>query len=343
MEVDYFLQQMLPFPGKLSAMAGAEKKRAEMLAAESKSLSEEVMRSMKEAYFELYLVDRRMELLRENHVLLKNFEEIARKQYEVGMGKLSDVLRAQTELSTLCSDSIGLEQTRTSAQAMANALRNKPVDEQIAVIPEILPDFREYTYEKIAPLAENSRPELQSMKLATAMQQAEFVVAKKERYPDFMVRGAYKRMAEVPDAWEIMVGMTVPIAPWSLKKYSAGERSAGASMSQSTEEYNAMRLMIASQVLDALSKMQSNQAQVRILRGTIFPQAEQSLQATLAAYQTGKQDFMTLVDTERMLLDAKRDYHMAVMRLLAARAQLERDVSIAETDRSTLHGAYSQE
>jgi cobalt-zinc-cadmium efflux system outer membrane protein len=336
MEVDYFLQQTLPFPGKLSAISGAERKRAEMLAADSQALAEDLTRSVKDGYYELYFVDRRMELLRENHSLLKNFEEIARKQYEVGMGKLSDILRAQTELSSLSSDSIGLEQTRVSAQAMVNALRNKPVQEAIPPIPEIQPSLLDLTLEQISPLAETNRPELKSMKLATAMQQAELQAAKKEYYPDFMVRGAYKQMMDVPDDWELMVGMTVPIAPWSLKKYSAESRSAQAKVSQSTYDFSTMRNMISFQVLDALSKMQSSQAQIRIVRGTIIPQAEQSLQATVAAYQTGKQDFMTLVDTERMLLDAKRDYHMAVMRLLAARAQLERAVglSIGEIDQS---------
>ena len=324
-----FLQQTLPFPGKLSAMSGAEKKRAEMLGADSQALANDLTREVKAAYYDLYLVDRRMELLRENHDLLRNFEEIARKQYEVGMGKLSDVLRAQTEISSLVNDSIALEQTRVSAQAMVNALRNAPVDSPISAIPEIRPPFLELTMSTMGPLAESNRPELKSMKLATAMQKAELAAAQKEYYPDFMVRGAYKQMMDAPDQWELMVGVTVPIAPWSVKKYSASRQAAGERVSQAADDYRTVHNLISSQVLDALSKVQSSQAQLHIIRGTIIPQALQTLQSTAAAYQTGKQDFLTLVDAERMLLDAKREYHVEVMQLLTARAQLERAVGLS--------------
>jgi outer membrane protein TolC len=135
-------------------------------------------------------------------------------------------------------------------------------------------------------------------------------------------------MKDVPDDWELMIGLTVPVAPWSLGKYSAGVRSANALMSQSNYEYDNMRNMVFSDVSDALAKVRSNQAQVQIIRGTIIPQALQTLQSTVAAYQTGKQDFLTLIEAQRMLLEAKLEYHMAVMNLCAAHAQLERSVGL---------------
>ncbi len=52
-------------------------------------------------------------------------------------------------------------------------------------------------------------------------------------------------------------------------------------------------------------------------------QAEQTLQTTLAAYQTNQTEFLMLLDAYRMLLMARLDYHMAVMKLMTARADLE--------------------
>ena len=161
------------------------------------------------------------------------------------------------------------------------------------------------------------------------MQQAELRAAKKEFYPDFMVRGTYKQMAENPDYWALMVGLSIPVAPWSLKKYSAGASSSEALVSQATQDYNAMHNMVASQVRDAVAKVECNQAQIQIIRQTIIPQATQTLQSVIAAYQTGKQDFLMLIDAERMLLMAKQDYHMAVMNFLASQAQLERAVGLS--------------
>ncbi|MGA2506592.1 MAG: TolC family protein [Chitinispirillaceae bacterium] len=329
MEIDYSLQQMLPFPGKLSAMSSAEKKRSEMLDADKKTLADDLVRDVKTVFYELYLIDRRKEILLEKCNLLKNFEAIARKQYEVGMGTLSDILRAQTEISLITKDSIDLEQNRISAIAMLNALRNKPMDAVVPLLPEIRPPSLQLIIDTIMSLAEVNRPELASMKLNTAMQQAELKATKKEFYPDFMVRGTYKQMTDLPDDWALMVGLSIPVAPWSLNKTSAGARSSEALVSQSTQDYNAMRNMVASQVRDAVAKVESNQAQIQIIRQTIIPQATQTLQSVIAAYQTGKQDFLMLLDAQRMLLMAKLDYHMAVMNLLASQAQLERAVGLS--------------
>jgi outer membrane protein, heavy metal efflux system len=329
MEVDYSLQQMLPFPGKLSAMSNAEKKRSEMLDADRQTLASDLVRDLKSACYMLYLVDRRKEILVEKRDLLKNFEAIARKQYEVGMGTQSDILRVQTEISLITKDSIILEQNRISAIAMINTLRNKPTDAAVPLLPEIRPPSLEFTLDSIMLLAEANRPELASMKLNTAMQQAELRASKKEFYPDFMVRGTYKQMMDLPDNWALMVGLSIPVAPWSLAKASTGARSSEALVLQSAEDYNAMRTMVASQVRDALAKVESNQAQIQITRQTIIPQATQTLQSVVAAYQTGKQDFLMVIDAERMLLMAKEDYHMAVMNLLASQAQLERTVGLS--------------
>lgn len=328
-EIDYFLQQMVPFPGKLSARSEPERKRAEMLQADSAALAAEVARQAKEAFYELYLVDRRRDLLNENRDLLRFFEEVARKQYEVGTGKQSDILRAQTELSTVVKDSIELEQTGISDRAMVNALRAKPADSAIRPIPEIPPPFTNLTMERVGPLAEANRPELKSMTFALAMQQAGLAAAKKEYYPDFMVRGSYKQMRDAPDDWEFMVGITVPLAPWSAGKYSASTRNAKALESQAAYEFANRRNQVLSQVRDALARVQSSQAQIEIIRESIIPQARQTLQSTIAAYRTGKQDFLTLIDTRRMMLDAELEYHTAVTRLLESRAQLEQAVGVS--------------
>jgi len=41
----------------------------------------------------------------------------------------------------------------------------------------------------------------------------------------------------------------------------------------------------------------------------VLPQAEQSLRAAEAGYEAGKTDFLDLVDANRTLLDAKREYY----------------------------------
>lgn len=328
MEYDYSIQQMIPFPGKLGAMAKAENKRTDMLKADRKTEEQDLVRNVKSLYFDLYLKNRQIEINRETKTLVRGFVDIARKQYEVGVGKQSDILRAQTELLTLGNDSIVLVQERKSMEGVLNALCNKPVSSEIGFIPEIDPVLPTFELDKLMALARKNRPELESMQTGIEMQQAERLAARKEYLPDFMVRGMYKQMMQGGDDWSLMLGATVPIAPWSHGKISSGIDRTGANIRMAQGERENMINVIASEVNDALLKVESAKERLMLSRESVIPQAEQTLESALAAYRTGKQEFLMLIDIQRMLVMAKLDYQMAVMTLLDSQSRLERAVGL---------------
>lgn len=332
MEYDYSIQQLFPFPGKLSAMAGVEKNRAGMFGSERAALELDAVRDLKMYFWDLYVVYRKLEVNAETQEVVKTFVATAQKQYEVGLGRQADILRAQTELSTLVNDEIVLRQEIRSAEAMINALRNRPVDAPIEAPAEIEPPADTLTFAQLAPLAESSRPELLSAQYGMAMQKSERAAALREFYPDFMVRGMYKQMVDSPDDWSLMLGLTLPVAPWSYGKYASAARHAEAGENEAREQYAARKNMVLAQVQDALVNVRSGRERVGLYRNTIIPQAVQTLQAVLAGYQTGRQDFLSLIDAERMLLGAKKDYHIAVTNLLDGRAQLERAVGLTMSE-----------
>jgi outer membrane protein, heavy metal efflux system len=340
MEYDYSVQQMLPFPGKLSAMAGAQRKRTEMLKADRQTQEQDIVRNVKTLFFDLYLKYRQMEINHETQTLVRGFVDIAGKQYEVGTGKQSDILRAQTELSSLANDSIVLIQQRKSLEGMINALCARPVNAEIGFVPEIVPIMPNYNLNALIALAEKNRSEFKSMQTGIEMQQTERSAARKEYLPDFMIKGTYKQMTQTNDDWSLMIGATIPVAPWSIRKYSSGTARTDANISGAQSELANMKNMIASEVNDALLKMESGKERLTLSKETAIPQAQQMLESALAAYRTGKQEFLMLIDIQRMLVMAKLDYHMSVMALLDSQSQLERAVglNIDEIDKSIERG-----
>jgi cobalt-zinc-cadmium efflux system outer membrane protein len=329
MEYDYSIQQMFPFPGKLGAMAKTEQKRKGMLTADRQTLEQEIVRNVKTLYFDLYLKYRQMEINHETQMLVRGFVDIARKQYEVGIGKQSDILRAQTELSSIGIDSIVLVQQRKSMEGMLNALCNRPVTAEIGFIPEIDPVLPDYDLSTLLAVAEKNRPELKSMLSSVEMQQAERSAAGKEYLPDFMVRGMYKQMTTTNDYWSLMIGATVPIAPWSFGKNSSASTRADANIKTAQGERDNMKNMIAAEVNDALLKVESSMERLKLSKESAIPQAQQTLVSAMAAYKTGKEEFLMLIDIQRMIAMAKLDYHMAVMNLLDSQSQLERAVGLS--------------
>lgn len=329
MENDYFIQQMFPFPGKLSAMGKAAESNARMFTEGYKALERKVIRDLKSAYFELYLVQKKIQINEENQDLMRKFVEIASKQYEVGMGKQPDILRAQTELSTLINDGINLKKEKRTVEAMINTILSRPANAELGYVPEIETAVPQWTYEQLQPLALEFRPELKAMAFNTEMNEAELSLSKREYFPNLMARVMYKNMIGTKDDfWSAMVGVSIPIAPWASGQVTSKVDENELNVKKAEEDYNNMKNMTLFEVQDALVKVQSNQNVVQLYKNTTIPQAEQTLQSTIAAYQTGKTEFLMLIDAYRMLLMVRLDYYMAVMNFMTSQAQLEQAVGL---------------
>jgi outer membrane protein TolC len=65
---------------------------------------------------------------------------------------------------------------------------------------------------------------------------------------------------------------------------------------------------------------------VTLYRTGLLPQAELSLKAAEAAYQTGRLEFIGLLETERALRDVRLGYYRTLVTLEQSLADLERAV-----------------
>jgi outer membrane protein TolC len=333
MENDYFIQQMIPFPGKLSAMGLASENQANMAEQEYRGLERKIVRELKSAYYELYLAQRKIQVNLENQDLMRNFVGIARKQYEVGMGKQADVLRAQTELSTLINNGLNLQKEKKVAESMINTILSRPANAPLGTVPDVEHESPEWTFEQLQPLAVEARPELKAMNFNIAMNRAEVSAARREYFPDLMAKLTYKDMANTKDDfWSAMVGISIPLAPWSSGRYTSKVEENELNVKSAEGEYSNMKNMVLYEVQQSLVSVQTNQNLVRLYQTTVIPQAEQTLQSTTASYQTGKTEFLMLIDAYRMVLMSRLDYYMAVMNYMTSQAQLEQAVGLDITE-----------
>jgi outer membrane protein TolC len=330
METDYFVQQMIPFPGKLKAMGLSATYNSKMYEEQFNALKNKIIRDLKSAYYELYLIQRKIEINKENQELLKQFIEIATKQYEVGMGKQTDIIRAQTELSTLINEEVNLYKEKQDVETMLNTILNRPPYQSFEKIENIYEPIPEFTYQQLLPIALSNRPELKAMEFNIEMYKSELRASELEFYPDIMVKVMYKNMIDTKnDFWSAMVGVNVPIALWSKDKYSGKVEENQLNIKTAEEQFNSMKNMISYEVRNAIVKLETNKNLYNLNKNTVIPQAEQTLQSTLAAYKTGKTEFLMLIDAYRMLFMAKLDFYMSEMNVMLAAAQLEQAVGLS--------------
>jgi cobalt-zinc-cadmium efflux system outer membrane protein len=329
MEMDYFIQQKIPFPGTLSAKSSAAENSASISDQNIRALEQKIVRDLKSSYYELYLIQQKIRINDENQDLMKRFVAIAAKQYEVGTGSQPDVLRAQTELSSLVNDGINLRQDKRAAEARINTLINRPTNRELGQVPDIEIETHDLTFARVMPLAEKYRPDLISAHFGVEMNKAELTLSKREYYPEIMARIMYKDMLGTKnDFWSLMIGISVPVAPWSGSRYSSKVEEKELNLEAAQYGYSAISNAVSYEVEDALVRVQTGKNLTLLYRNTVIPQAEQTLQSTISAYQTGKTQFLMLIDAYRTVLNARLQYYVSLKNLMSSRAALEQAVGL---------------
>ena len=89
-----------------------------------------------------------------------------------------------------------------------------------------------------------------------------------------------------------------------------------------------MENMALFDVKDAYARVESQKKLVQIYETSFLPQAEAALKASLTGYEANQIDFLNLLDSQRMLLEIKVDYHRMVADLEMAKAELEQAVGV---------------
>ncbi len=325
------LMQMFRFPSKLSKETEIAEINAEHSHHDHYEKELEVIAKLKSAYFELWFVQQTMVLNRENARLLQQFVTIAKTKFGVGDASLQEVLKANVELAKLENQSIVLQQQERSAKAMLMAILNRQQIDTLGVA--VLQDSVVFktTLDWLQQGAFRSRPMLLHDSLAVEESRAMLSLSKREYLPDFKLGIQYVTapMREFR-GWSISVGITLPFAPWTLGKASARIEEATATISRSAATLNASRNMVLSSIKDLYFKVQSAKRQLDSYRTVILPQAQQSLKASMTAYQNGRTDFLMLVDAYRTLVELSMESLMVRMQFEQAVAELERQVGVAD-------------
>jgi outer membrane protein, heavy metal efflux system len=333
METDYSLEQMIPFPGKLSAMGHAARNGARSAEEDSRAVERRVIFQLKSAYAELYLIQRKIELNTKNRELMKSLAETASRQYEVGMGSQTELMRAQTESSKLANEGIVLGREKRSMEAMINTLLNRPIEESLGRIDTLETRFPVWNREPLDSLALACRPELKAMRFEVEMKKSEVLAAKWEYAPDLTARLMVKDMVMTPkDYWSFMIGASLPLTSWAYPKAAGRVEEMKALEKQSEASTVQMKNMVLLDVENAWLSLKTNHDLIELNRQTVLPQAERTLVSAVAGYQTGKVMFVMLIDAYRMALTARLDTYMAVMNYAVSQAKLEQAVGLNFTE-----------
>ncbi|MEW6324645.1 MAG: TolC family protein [Nitrospirota bacterium] len=323
----YGIGQSLPFPGKRSLKGTIAAKASEAAEQEYRAKILEITARVKAAYYQLFLIQQSRDLHLEHQALREEFIRIANQKYAVGQASQQELLKAQVELSKLHNSLLVLEQEQASAAAELNSLLNRPPGASFGRIKE--PVYRPFdqAIDGLTAQALQNRPELKAASFMIEQSERARALAKKNYLPDFMVELMYWDVHGGSNKWQTNVKMTLP---WIFTgKYAARARQTDAQAAQARAEQAALHNQTLFELRDLFTQVKTAEQLIDMYRHGVLPQAEQSLKSARIGYQTGKVDFLSLIDGERTLLDLQLEYAGAKVQFWQAIARLERSVGTA--------------
>ena len=300
------VMQMVPIAGQLGLAGRAAQAEAGATRARAEDLRWELRARAAMSFYELYQLDRTIEVSGATQELLRDIATAARTMYSVGQGRQADVLRAQVEIDRMSEEIVRMRAMRDAASSRLNALLDRPSETPIPT--PVLPRFpRELApTDSLERLALAGRPMLALGESEVAAAAAAEQRAGREIWPDLQLGAQYgqRPMAGSTDRMvSLMVGFSVPI--WAGRRQLQMRRETEAMRLGAEAELRAMRAETRGRLGELTATVRRTHALRALYSTTILPQAEATVSSALSAYQAGHVDLPMLLDA-RMTVNRYR-------------------------------------
>lgn len=317
--IGFMISQELPYPGKrdLRASIAAREADAEFQQIEATRLS--IVARVKQAYYRLAYTYAVGDVLTRNRSLLETLLDVSEGRYAIGQAAQQDVIKAQTQLSILELQLERVRQERGIREGELNALLSRgpgvpsgrPEDLQLTAF--------DISLESLVAAATEHAPMLRRDQILIDRSRIAVDAARTEYKPDFALTGGYAYMGAMPPMYEIRFDVTIPLQR-ARRAAAVAEQVSLADEARST--YESTRLGLQSRVQADYQMASTSVRLARLYRDTVLPQARLALESSMASYQTGAVDFLsvvtnfaTVLEYEMTYIDELAAYHTAVSRL----------------------------
>ncbi len=318
--IGVMVTQEIPFPGKRDARAAVASREADAEFQQIQAARLTVTSRVKQAYYALAYTYAVGAVLERNRELLATLIKVSQERYAVGQAAQQDVIKAQTELSILELQIDRVRQQRRASEGALNALLARPAGTPIGQTDDLaLVPFAEPLDALVARATENA-PMLKRDELMIERSKLAVDLARREYKPDFTLSGGYNFMGSMPAMYEFRVGVTIPLQ----RKRRAAAVSEQVSLQAAAERtYESSRLALQGRLQEDYEMSATSTRLASHYRDTILPQARLALESSLASYQTGRVDFLSVLTNFGMVLEYEMTYFEELMQLHQAISRLE--------------------
>ncbi len=315
------VSQQFPYPGKRKLRGAVANRDADATKAHVEVVLQDEIETLKTTYFHLAYLQQTLGILQQNAALLQQIEQQAGAHYSTGQGNQRDVLKAQLERTKILREISMHHQLVGEDQAVLKRILRRSQDSP-DIVPEVLSaTFLRYTASELLDKVRGQNPNVQENAAMVQRNQTAVELAQKEFRPDFEVSYMYENTdRKYRDYYMLSFSVNFP----RRKPRRAALAQAQVNVERAQQEENSQVQAGLAEIQKQYVLVKTSEEQLLIYRDGLIPQAQATIQAGLAAYESNRADFESLFSSYMDVLNLNLEYQQTLLDHETALAHAER-------------------
>ena len=300
--------QKLKLPGKLeeSGLVGDVKAIEQDII--KSQIQIELIKQVKENYFNLYLNERMIEFNDEFQSIVSNIIKTQEISYAVGKGKQYQILKSNNELQKLVLEQIELEENKKIFINNLSILSNYSLPENLKTRNiNLLRHIQPPQLDTIVLISQMKQynPVYRLIDVKIEINRIEKNLAEYEKIPDLILKTGYRHVSETAGNF-LMFGFGIDLSfmPWNNKRINSKLEEKIILDKKYNAVYETTEQYLTKDIQNKIVQIKSTLEKIKYLEEVLIPQTDQTFMSNFGSYETASEDFLNLLDSYRDLRNA---------------------------------------
>jgi cobalt-zinc-cadmium efflux system outer membrane protein len=314
------ISQPLLLGGKINHQKNIATKEKEIVRLQYEAAKRDLILKVEEIFYEILVAQKNEEYAMEAQTIAQNLNDFYAKK-PAGKDSSPQRLSAEIELSQAAIEVMNAGKALESARKNLTVLWGGAETLLGECRGDLDREFKVPEYNEIKKHLLENNPEIKMNALQEEKGDLLLQAAKAERIPDVDVAFGVRRFEE-DDNYAMVASLSVPLPLFNRNQGSIQE--ALVNQKKVAVDGNAAKNRLLFELTEVYRTFETARRQVDIFKKTVLPKAENYFALTREIYRGGALEYLEVLEAQRTLVEAKKNYVEILKTLQCSVAQLAR-------------------
>lgn len=321
-------QQMIMNRTKRNASANYMSSMSAVDSSMKMTMRNEMFAMVKMNYYDGMIMKKKIDIIKESEELMNYLVKSTELKYTYGLDKLNAYYKAKAMLGEIQTMKLMFEQELQQKMILLNTLMNRNKNEYFEIDTSYT--IKEYeTVNSDSSIIVKSRSDYNLLSNEINLLKAKSDYEYSKRLPDYGIK--YDHMipfGTLPQQFGLMFMVTIPIAPWSSKMYSANVKGLQFEMEAIKEEQRSLVNKIEGNIENIKVQISNKKQQMELTEKVVITSMKKNYDTELLAYEQNTEMLFMVLDAWQNLKSAQLTYLDQLMELLTLQVEYEKQLEI---------------